>query len=273
MQHYDSRGRVAVYSDAYGFGKPIDVHKEVKRKNIVLSKQGMHTVTSAIGDASQTDQALDFAQVLKECCKAYNISSDPNDYFLVPCLGLPTGTPNRNGVGFPLDQLTKWSVDGGCLAYRTWVNKPCYCEHENENPLIARGLILDTSLRKIVGFGNGKCYKVMFLQAFDRNKHERMERIISGDINTYSMGAFVGQYHCSYCGEQMQKDERGIWHNCMHLHPKQPKDFYVHNGRLVYRAVADIIGFENSSVEIPAYTQASGDVILPYASADAREYS
>lgn len=277
MMHHDSFGRTAVYSDAFGFGKAIDVHKAIKSKDIVLSKQGMHVVTSTLGDHAAPSEAIDLATVLKECHTAYNISPDPNDYVLVPCLGLPTGTPNRNGVGFPLSQLTRWSYDGGCLAYRTWVNKPLYCEHENQDPLKSRGLILDTSLRKIAGFGNGMCHKVLFLQAMDRTKHERIHLIMSGEMNTYSMGAYVGTYHCSYCGQEMVKEQdkygNTFWKNCPHLHPKEPKDFYVLNGRLVYRTVADIVGFENSSVETPAYTQASGDIIMPYRDSGSREYS
>lgn len=275
--HTYLNGREAVYADARGFGKPIEVFKEIKSKNIVLSNKGMHVVTSALGDVAVTEQPLDFAQTLKECYKAYDISPDPNDYFLVPCLGLPTGTPNRNGVGFPTDELMKWSTDCGMLAYRTWVNKPCFCEHQNQDPLAARGLILDTSMRKIQGFGLGKCHKVMFLQAFDRNKHERMDRILSGELNTYSMGALVGRYHCSYCGEQMFKESKNgyeYWHNCVHLHPKEPKDFYVLNGRLVYRVVADIIGFENSSVEVPAYPAASQvDTLHDFRVRDVKEYT
>lgn len=275
--HHDSYGRTAVYSDAFGFGKAIDVHKAIKQKNITLSKQGMHVVTSAVGDHVLPEQPIDLASVLRECHTAYDISPDPNDYVLVPCLGLPTGTPNRNGVGFPLQQLMRWSYDGGCLAYRTWVNKPCYCEHVNQDPLKSRGLILDTSMRKIIGFGNDMCYKVMFLQAFDRNKHERIAQIMTGEINTYSMGAYVGSYHCSYCDQEMRKEEDRFgnifWRNCEHLHPKEPKDFYMLNGRLVYRKVADIVGFENSSVETPAYTQASGDIIMPYRDNGVREYS
>lgn len=255
MLHHDQHGRIAVYADAFGFGRPVEVFKETKSKNLVLSKSGMHVVTSAINNVMM-ESAINLAQMLKECHKAYNISPDPDDYFLVPSLGLPTNTPNRNGVGFPTSELMKFSTDAGMLAYRTWVGKGTYIEHENENPLEATGIILDTSMRRINGHGMGKCYKVMFLQAFDRTKHPWIGDIVSGDHNTYSMGAMVGGYHCSYCGERMFRDARENWHNCVHLHPKSPKDFYLLNNRLVYRTTADIIGFENSAVKTPAYVAA-----------------
>lgn len=255
QKQHDHFGRHAVYADAFGFGKPVDVHQQVKSKNLVLQKSGMHVVTSSI-DNVMTEGALDLAQMIRESHKAYNISPDPADYYLVPCLGLPTNTPNRNGVAFPTSELMKFSTDFGMLSYRTWVGKGTYIEHANQEPLDSTGVIVDTSMRRIEKHGMGKCHKVMFLQAFDRNKHPWIDDIVAGRHNTYSMGAMVGGYHCSYCGERMYRDENDHWNHCVHLHPQRPKDFYVLNGRLVYRTTADIGGFENSAVKTPAYSQA-----------------
>lgn len=77
------------------------------------------------------------------------------------------------------------------------------CEHDNEDPTKAIGVILDTSFQKVKGYGGGKVWKVMGLLAIDKTKNPEIARkVLEGKINTYSMGALVDYFTCSYCGAE-----------------------------------------------------------------------
>lgn len=204
---------------------------------------------------------LRFEDWLPFASPSYKISPDPNDYILRPVVAIISDLPNRNGVGFPTSELTKWNVDGGCQAYRTWIGKPMHSEHgqwhpdpENPDPELAIGVIVDVAMTPLVGFGNNKLWKVLMLAAIDRTKdRERAKRIDAGTLNTYSMGALVNYYTCSYCGKV-------VGQNCNHIDPEDPVVLYRIRDELVYRLCAGVMGVELSSVGDPAYGIATSDV-------------
>jgi hypothetical protein len=68
------------------------------------------------------------------------------------------------------------------------------------------------------------------------------------------MGAMVAGYSCSICNAEMGA--------CLHLHPKQPYDFYEVEGKLCFRNVRGILGFETSGVEQPAFISALSDKVM-----------
>lgn len=248
----DSQGRMAVYADAFGMVKPIDMHQMNKQKDLILSSSHVE-VRANMGDSSF--QQVDFASWLPACSKEYKISADLMDYIFVPVITMPSTLPNRNGVGFPLRELLAFSCDEGRLGYQTFKGKRVHIEHKNENPHEAIGAIVDVALRPMAGYGQGKVFKLLELLAIDRSKDPTYANLVlSGEYNTYSMGAWVERYTCSYCEAEMG--------NCNHLHPRQPKDFYELNGKLVFRQVAGIKGFETSIVETPAYVSAISDHIM-----------
>jgi len=125
----------------------------------------------------------------------------------------------------------------------------------NEDHTKAYGVIADAFLRKMDHFGNGKVWKLLELLAIDRTKYPTIaQKILDGEMNSYSMGAWVTNYTCSYCGAALGK--------CEHLHPKQALDFYEKDGKLVFRNVHGIKGFETSIVATPAYSIAASDSLL-----------
>jgi hypothetical protein len=238
----------AEYADAFGIGYSIDMHKGSRNKDVLVDRQNQRIEIKANADLGEM-HSLDFSSWLPFASREYKISSNIMDYILVPVITIPSDLPNRNGVAFPLKELTKFSIDQGRLAYKTFAGKPVHIEHANEDPTKAIGVIVDATLRKLDGFAGGKVWKLVELLAIDRSKDKLLaSRIVSGDMNCYSMGAWVGGYQCSICNAEMG--------NCGHLHPREMRDFYEIDGKLCYRKVRDIVGFETSSVQTPAYVSA-----------------
>lgn len=227
-----------VYSDpSQSLISPYSLHREKAHSSFIEAKGFV----------------LDFPQWLPFAAKVYNISPHIKDYVLVPVITIPSDLPNRNGVAFPLKSLIRFSPETGMQAYKTFKGKPVHYEHDNKNPLKALGVIADVSLRRLKGYGNGKIWKVVELLALDRTKYtDIVNAILKKEIVSYSMGALVSGYRCSYCGKP----------NCEHIDYTRKCDFYVLNGKLVFREVDDFIGYETSVVSTPAFMTAISDIII-----------
>lgn len=235
---------------------PLELHKMIKRKDVDYKLQNFTTETANIGGSDITgvnNQYVDFAQWLPFAAKVRNISPDPKDYILVPTMVMPSDLPNRNGVGFPLKELVGWNEEYKCQGYKTARGARTHDMHVNTDPLESRGVIIDSYLRKLEGYGNNKIWKLVFLLAFDRTKDpELANKILTGERNTYSMGAYVGGYTCSVCDRDL-----GM---CGHVSPTARNFHPVENNQLAYLHTKAPVFFETSSVEDPAYVSAITDV-------------
>lgn len=209
---------------------------------------GIHIPKSLTGEV----QTLDFASWLPFAAKEFHISPNSEDYVLVPVIAIISDIPNRNGVAFPLSALKSWNRERGCIAYQTFKGQPMHIEHASDDPTTAVGVVVDAALRPLKGFSGGKLWKLILLAAIDKtNPHPYVGKVLRGEINTYSMGAFVAAYTCGYCGAMAG--------HCSHIDLKRTKDLYALNGKLVYRDVHGVAGFELSIVADPAYTSALSD--------------
>lgn len=246
----------AEYCDAGLSTGVLDVHDAARTKSIVTAGDGLDVKDSG-AQALLGSHHLDFGGWLPAAAREYHISPSVADYVLTPVLTIPTDLPNRNCVGFPLRELLKFNVDDGMLAYKTFVGKPVHIEHDNQDPTKAIGVIVDAVLRPTEGYGGGKMWRLFKLLAIDRTKNvERARKIIARELNTYSMGAWVQSFTCSYCGSPMGA--------CAHLKANSKRDFYELHGKLVYRLCKGIKGFETSSVEDPAYSVAASDKLINF---------
>lgn len=238
--------------------KPIEVSKEMKRSGMMTvasTKEIILNHPQITGDGgNQLHVPLDLKTWLPFAAKDYHISPDPKDHIVVPVIVMPSDLPNRNGVAFPLHQLAKWDPEIGRIAYKTWKGMPTYSEHANNDYTQARGVIADSLLRKLNGFNQGQIWKVLLLLTFDRSKYPDVaRRILTGETNSYSMGAWVNEYQCSYCNSALGK--------CGHIHPKKPTEMSVINGHMAFRNAIGIRGFECSEVGTPAYISAISDSV------------
>lgn len=243
----------AVYCDARAYRPALDLHHAIRTRTAEVASKTLN-ISANLGAESMS--SLDFKSWLPFAAERLHISSHIADYVLVPCIAMPSDLPNRNGVAFPLRELKAWNTDQGMLSYQTFKGKPCHVEHQHDDPATAIGVIVDTALVPMKGFGGGGLWKLMLLNAFDRTKDpHRVQSILDGSINSYSMGAWVDSYTCGYC-----EADAGT---CRHIDLKRSRDFYSIDNRLVYRNVKGICGFENSSVADPAYLSAISDVVMP----------
>jgi hypothetical protein len=238
-------------------------HFSEQKPNVISAAVQSEQVT----DANETPQllsGLDCVTWLPYAAKLYHISPRIEDYILVVTPICPSDIPNRNGIGFPLNELTRFQEPPVArMAYKTWSGCPVHYEHANEDHTKAYGVILDTSLHKVSGYGQGKLWKVMGLLAIDRLKYPKMaERILHNEVNTYSMGALVDSFSCSHCGEPMSEKSY-----CQHLNPRNEIDWqalpnYRGPTSLAFRNSHGIQGIETSIVESPAWSTALSDHIL-----------
>ena len=183
----------------------------------------------------------------------YKISPRIEDYFFRPVILFISDLPNRNGVSFPGHELARWSEEGGCQSYMTWKGKPLHVEHKSEDPTQAIGVIVDVAMRPLRGYGENKLWKVIALAAVDRTKRTNVTAAIEANKrNTWSMGALVEGYTCSFCGAEVGE--------CSHIDKDAKLVFYELEGQLVYKQVRGIVGIELSSVGDPAYGVALSDV-------------
>lgn len=207
---------------------------------------------------------LDYPTWLPFAAKTYKISPNIEDYILMVYPICPSDIPNRNGIGFPLQELTRFQPPPvSRMAYKAWTGTPLHYDHQNEVHEEAYGVILDSSLHKITGYGGGKLWKVMGLIGLDRKKRPQMaERVLDGDINTGSMGALADKFTCSVCGVEMTKDQ-----SCHHLDPNSDIDWQEVRGaegrrRIAFRNAHFLSPIEYSLVESPAWVPALSDHIL-----------
>ncbi len=250
-------GHTAVYADAAGYRPALDVHAGVRNRTIeTAGRRGLTQVNANLG--TDSFNTLDFGGWLPFAAPEYCISKNVQDYVLVPVIAMPTDLPNRNGVAFPLRELKVWRVEDGMLAYQTFKGKPVHIEHDNQDPTKAVGVIADTALVPMTGFGGGKLWKLLLLLAIDRSKDPvYASYVMSGEINSYSMGAWVEKYSCGYCNAPAGA--------CNHINLNRPRDFSILDNQLVFRNVHGVKGFECSIVRDPAYFSAISDRLMSLA--------
>lgn len=242
----------AVYADVETVLPFIDIHKESKKSG---SMQVSATSASLDLGSEIGNIPLDFPQWLPFAAPKYHISPDVKDYVIVPVIAVPSDLPNRNRIAFPLKNLLAFNPEMGMQAFRTWVGKPTYREHVNDKIENAYGVIADTSMLKLRGWADGKIWKLLMLAAFDRSKYvEHVARIVAGEQNSYSMGAWVSGYSCSVCDGEVGK--------CGHidLEDRRPQ-LTEEDGKLAIKNCEGITGFELSSVENPAWISAISDTV------------
>ena len=214
-------------------------------------------ITAEAAENQFPEYHIGFEKWLPFASKELLISDNPKDYVLYPVPIMYSDLPNRNGVGFPLAELIKWNVKRGSQAYKAWTGMPMYEEHRSEDHRTAIGIVVDVALTQIKEYGNGKFWKIVALAALDRTKNPQLiAEVEEGKINTYSMGAMVDGWTCSYCGAEGGR--------CTHIDPDKPVTFYELKGRLVYKMVYGVDPYELSVVRDPAFATAISDEKMVY---------
>jgi hypothetical protein len=168
---------------------------------------------------------------------------------------------NKNHDGWPSEELGK--------AYSTFVGKPIFVDHNNSDPSRARGVVIDARLHVEEDLQKASALDPYYSAAPDNHKpptwiellletdarqFPRLAKaIISGDIDSVSMGANVERTQCNICDNWATSTEE----YCDHVHSKGAEfDFVSSTGerqsRRSYEDCYDIGFFEISYVFDPA---------------------
>lgn len=231
--------------------KPIEVSSlEKSGKNLILSDR-----QSGTGSAEMVNECNTW---LPYAADQYHLSRDIKDYVLIPLPVMFSDLPNTNGDSLSIGEMLKFKPDMGMQMYKTFRGQPTYTEHDNQNIVKAKGVILDAFLRPIANH-IGNVYKLVLLLAYDRTKDPMLvQSILNKNDNAYSVGFYYSSYRCSICGKHVGK---GIDSTpCQHTKLGRPT-YRQEDGRLVYRKCENGRGFECSSVKNPAYSIAVGPTV------------
>lgn len=168
---------------------------------------------------------------------------------------------NKNHDGWPAEELSK--------AYRTFVGKPIFVDHNNTDPSRARGVVIDARLHVEDDLKKASALDPYYAFAPDNHKPptwiellletdarqfpKLAKAIISGDIDSVSMGANVERTQCNICDNWATSTDE----YCDHVHSKGAEfDFVSSTGerksRRSYEDCYDIGFFEISYVFDPA---------------------
>lgn len=199
--------------------------------------------------ASAYDLSLRNRELLDRYASVYNISRDLKDYTFIPVPIFITNVPNKNGVAFLDSELDKFFDDIGKKAYETWIGKPCFVEHHDEDKTASIGMIFDAVMRPLSGYSIPlrQCW---VLWGLDRTKNLDMtKKIEESEHNYFSMGARANCFKCSICGAEFKNKP-----TCQHL--RQWPWMSDYNGVVACANAVDIVGEEVSYVEDPAWVSA-----------------
>jgi hypothetical protein len=219
-------------------------------------------------DAMPAEEVLDYAKWLPFAAKRYKISPRIEDYVVVNTPMIPSDIPNRNGVAFPLCELVKFREPPvNRIVYKAWVGCPTHEEHAADDYENALGIILDTSLKRIVNYGNGRHWMVMALLAFDKTKvqnEKRIQRMLNGEVNTYSMGANCQYFTCGLSGVRLD-DPRYAARMAKAMEWDVVNDPLTQRPTMLFRNAHDLSADECSTVDDPAWAPALSDTLYQLA--------
>lgn len=231
---------------------------ELEKGNVKDSKTGKDLGRELGGELLTASQWLPFAS------EVYRISPNLKDYAFVPIEIIRSELPNKNGIGFTFEELARFHPEHGQQAYKTWIGKGCYAEHENNRqPDLAKGVILDVALRRATEF-KGNFYRLNHFLAYDRNKDTALvNKILHKERIGYSMGSLCQFYSCSICGQNVN-DLGGM---CDHIDVRTARSRamsmrIMSDNKLAYARPHWITGIECSSVGVPAASYAKNDRVF-----------
>lgn len=178
--------------------------------------------TKVVASVGEQERPVD-VNWLKAASSAYRISDDISDYIFVPVPIVTVDIPNRNMQAFPFEEVSAWNTDSGRVVYQTFIGKPLFLNHKNDDPRQSRGIILDSVMRFIEDYN---LWKIVILTAWDRTKDKDVaNHILKDNKCEYSMGSMVKRFIEFPSGKKVTpKDSRGyidkngnlVYHNCVY---------------------------------------------------------
>lgn len=189
---------------------------------------------------------------LPAAAEAYCLSADIKDYVIAEVPIVEGDVPNRNMHCFLTSRLVEFLPKFGCQAYKTFVGKPVFYEHQHDDNKKAKGVILDASMREV-----GGRYYTFILKAFDRTKDSGLANdVLTGKRRGHSMSAWTANFNCAWCGHEWDTSYLGACDHVKGIGQRVPGRFLgmgtVLDARLIYAITNQFYFFESSSVGDPA---------------------
>lgn len=192
----------------------------------------------ALGNTQLFNSDIDISW-LPAAAESYHISADPKDYVLVEVPLVTVDIPNRNLQAFPFEEVSYFDPLYGRMIYSTFIGKPTHIDHQNKDPLKAKGVNFDASLRYVPEYD---VWKIFVLSGFDRTKDPHLvDQILRKKRTGYSMGALVENFVCSISGAVDTN-----------IKPSRYSKGQTFQDHLAYQICVGVNYIENSSVEDPA---------------------
>ncbi len=252
--------RIKIVGNAYSENRVIPLYKREVLTG--KDKDGVERRKIDVSDVMGSKHLLDLNWLGQASDKLF-ISSDINDYIVVPVGIITSDVPNRNSQAFPLKSIVDFDVEQGQVRYKTFIGKPTFIEHQSDDIEQSKGVNFDSSLAPIPKYGIAK---LSVLSGFDRSKDQGLCRaILNGSRNAYSMGATVSYFTCSVCSGVLGP---GVKRTCT----CEGVDFtdlsgyggvvMVNNSPTIHYLMAgDPVFAENSSVSSPADITAVSEIL------------
>lgn len=152
-------------------------------------------LASAVADASgglPADVMLE-AQTLSKQAHRHEFTYSPRPGYLYVRSRAISSRCNDNFDEFPAEEIKK--------AYATFIGKPVFVNHHNDNHRRARGVIIDAALHEDLNPDGTPDTWAEVLMEVDAIRFPRLaEGVIKGHIDRTSMGTDVAYSVCTYCG-------------------------------------------------------------------------
>lgn len=142
-------------------------------------------IISSSGNMARTAHRADFSHV------------KPRDGYIYVRSRAISSRTNDNWDTFPAAEIKK--------AWRTFIGKPVFVNHHNDDPKRARGVIVDAALHEDVSpFGEPDTWVEVLMEVDAVRFPKLAAMVLSGDIDKTSMGCSVERSRCSFCGNEAE---------------------------------------------------------------------
>lgn len=151
-----------------------------------------HTTLQLSGDARVADTRVVASPVT---AKLSDFQFNPEEGFLYVTTRAISSRVNANYDGWPPEELRN--------AYRTFIGRPVYVDHNNWDLKRSRGVIIDSKLYESKLASGHEDVWVQLLIEVDAQAFPKLaQSIVDGDIDAVSMGADVEYTVCSVCANK-----------------------------------------------------------------------
>lgn len=209
---------------------------------------------------------INMEAALDSVADVYAISRNPNDYLLIPVRANSADRPNENLDGFQSDELLRFEPRLSRKVFETYVLKPHFVNHNSENFILSRGVVLDSFYNDINSIDDQTKQAIFDNTGKEVEKDEFVEALIavdttkdpilaeaykSGSVYRFSMGCDVDGTVCSACDNVATN----IFEFCDHIRNKMLRQKVKNKfGKLVvpFEWCIGTIFAELSAVDDPA---------------------